>query len=68
LEVDRQLRRQARQRGISLNQLPVEELTRVASRSETRVFRSLARLAGRWVDDPEFDRILQEQRQIDGNL
>ncbi|HEV8146951.1 MAG TPA: hypothetical protein VGP79_11240 [Bryobacteraceae bacterium] len=36
-------------------------------RDETRVVkRSLASIAGKWQEDPEFDLILEEQRQVHG--
>ena len=67
-EVDQALRRKAHQRKISLNRLLIEELANAAGASATRSYRSLKPLAGRWKDDPEFDRILADQRQIDWNL
>jgi hypothetical protein len=62
-EVDAALRRRARQRGVSLNQLLVEELT-AAGRSRPQRHRRLSDLPGRWQNDPQFDRILAEQRVI----
>jgi hypothetical protein len=67
-EVDRALRRKAQQRRISLNRLLVEELTNAAGSPPGRKYRSLQSIAGRWKKDPEFDRILEEQRQIDWGL
>lgn len=67
-DVDQALRKKAHQRKISLNRLLVEELTAVTGTSPERTYRSLKTLAGRWKRDPEFDRILQEQRQIDESL
>lgn len=67
-EVDRLLRRKARQRRISLNQLLVEELSAIGGRAPARRLRSLDELGGVWQEDPEFDRILNEQRQIDPAL
>ncbi len=67
-EVDRVLRRKARQRKISLNQLLVEELSVIGGGASARRLRSLDDLGGVWQDDPEFDRILKEQRQIDPAL
>jgi len=66
--VDQALRRKARQRGISLNQLLVEELSAVGGGAAPRRRRSLENLGGVWQDDPEFDRILKEQRRIDKAL
>lgn len=67
-DVDQALRRKAHQRKISLNQLLVAELTDVALGSQPRQYRSLNDVAGKWQDDPEFDRILAEQRKIDRAL
>ena len=66
-EVDKVLRQRARQRGVSLNQLLVEELS-AAGGGQRRRHRSLKALGGRWQEDPEFDRILSEQRRIDADL
>lgn len=67
-EVDKVLRRRARQRGISLNRLLVEELSAVGGGVQGRRYRLLKDLGGRWQDDPRFDRILAEQRRIDPDL
>ena len=64
-DVDLALRHIARQRKVSLNRLVVEELTNVTHVSPQRTYRSLARLAGKWKEDAEFDRILEDQRRID---
>jgi hypothetical protein len=64
-EVDQALRRKARERRVSLNQLLVEELTHASGAAAERRYRSLDQFAGAWKEDPEFDRILEEQRQID---
>jgi hypothetical protein len=65
-EVDRELRRRARDQKVSLNQLLVDELRSVAG--TPRKYRSLEGIAGTWKEDPEFDRALEEQRQIDTDL
>ena len=67
-DVDQTLRRKAHQRKISLNRLLVEELTNAAGCPSGQTYRSLKSIAGRWKEDPEFDRILEEQRQIDWGL
>lgn len=67
-ELDRELRAKAHQRKISLNQLLVDELTRAMGTAPARKRRSLSRVAGRWKDDPEFDRAVEEHRQIDWSL
>jgi hypothetical protein len=64
-EVDQALRRKARARHVSLNELLVEELSRAAQIPADRSFRSLKWLAGRWETDPDFERVLHEQRVID---
>jgi hypothetical protein len=64
-DVDQALRRKARERRISLNQLLVEELRHASGASSERRYRSLEQFVGAWKEDPEFDRILEEQRQID---
>ena len=67
-EVDQALRRKARERRISLNQLLVDELISASGASSNRRYRSLKQVAGRWKDDPEFDRALEDQRQVDWSL
>ena len=67
-EIDKVLRRRARQRGISLNRLLVEELSVSGGGAAPRRYRLLKDVGGRWQDDPEFDRILSEQRRIDADL
>ena len=67
-DVDQALRRKAHRRKISLNRLLVDELILAAGVEPDRRVRSLKGLAGRWQDDPEFDRIISEQRQIDRDL
>ena len=68
VEVDRALRRMSRQRGVSLNQLLLERLQESTGIEPRKVERSLASIAGKWHEDPEFDRILDEQRQIDREM
>jgi hypothetical protein len=67
-EVDQALRIRARERGVSLNRLLVEELASVSGAFGARKVRSLQGIAGRWKEDSEFDRVLAEQRQIDWKL
>lgn len=62
-EVDRTLRNKAVQLKVSLNQLVVEELTRVAvGRSRKADFSGFV---GKWIPDPAFDEIIASQRRID---
>lgn len=63
LEVDRALRRKAKQRKQSLNQVILEELIAGAVGRKTRA--DFSDLVGQWVPDSGFDEILAAQRQID---
>ena len=63
-DVDAALRRKARRRGISLNQLLVEEISAASGGGGRRILRDLSDLP-RWKEDVAFDRILEEQRAID---
>jgi hypothetical protein len=67
-EVDEALRRKAHRRSVSLNRLLVDELTVASGAQAGKKVRSLKGLAGRWKEDPEFDRIVGEQRRIDREL
>jgi hypothetical protein len=66
--VDSALRKQAKRRGKSLNQIALEALSRAAGLCELVRYRNLDWLAGTWVHDPEFDKIIEEQRQIDPEM
>jgi hypothetical protein len=68
-EVDKALRQKAKQEGKSLNQVAVEALARGANVDAVRPkFRSLDFAIGTWVEDPEFDKAIEEQRQIDPEM
>ena len=67
-EVDAALRKKAHQKRISLNRLLVDELTQAAGLPAQRKKRSLKGIAGRWKEDPEFDRAIEDQRKIDWDL
>lgn len=67
-EVDQALRKKARERKVSLNQLLVDELISASGASADRRYRSLKQVAGRWKEDPKFDQALEDQRKIDWNL
>jgi hypothetical protein len=58
----------SKQRGVSLNQLLLERLQDATGVEPRKKERSLASIAGKWQEDPEFDRILEEQRQIDWEM
>jgi len=62
-EVDRVLRQRAKQRGDSLNQVLIDELTRATVGHPKRA--DFSDLVGQWTQDPAFDEILASQRRID---
>jgi hypothetical protein len=62
-EVDRVLRQRAKQRGDSLNQVLIDELTRATVGHPKRA--DFTDLVGQWTQDPAFDEILASQRRID---
>jgi hypothetical protein len=67
--IDSELRRRAKVEGKSLNAIAVEALTRGVGLSESPVrMRDLGDIAGTWQEDPEFDRAIAEQDQIDERL
>jgi len=67
--LDRVLRRRARERGASLNEVVLEALSRDAGLTAEHVRRrDLRDLAGQWQHDPEFDQALREQDVIDEHL
>ena len=67
--LDGSLRQRARQTGQSLNEVVLEALIREAGLSAEFIpRRSLADLAGKWVDDPEFDEAIRDQDSIDPRI
>jgi len=67
--VDAALRRMARQRGKSLNQVAVEALVRGAGLDEQRVRqRDLSNIAGTWKKDPAFEKAIASQDTVDPEL
>ena len=69
--VDRALRKLAKQKEQSLNQLVLDILERIVGGDSARepvVHKDLDRLVGTWIEDPEFDQALTAQSQIDGDL
>lgn len=62
-EVDRVLRLKASHSGQSLNQVIVDELTRVAIGNPQRA--DFTDLVGKWTPDAAFDEVLASQRHID---
>lgn len=68
-ELDAALRRKAKREGKSLNQVALEALTRGAGTEQAPLkFHDLDFAIGTWVDDPEFDKIIEEQDQIDPEM
>jgi hypothetical protein len=65
-ELDKTLRRKAKREGKSLNQIALEALSDGAGigRSPGKNHH-LDFAIGTWVEDPEFDKIIEEQRRID---
>jgi len=69
LEVDCKLRQRAKSEGKSLNDVALEVLKEAAGlENGKRVYHDLDHLIGTWVEDPEFDAALADQRRIDENL
>jgi hypothetical protein len=67
--LDRILRRRARERGASLNDVALDALARGAGVVGEQIpCRKLGDLAGTWNDDPEFDAALRDQDTIDERL
>lgn len=67
--VDRALKQKAKAEGKSLNAIIVDSLNRAVGASpEMVVFHDLDALTGKWQEDPEFDRALEEQNRIDPAL
>ena len=64
--VDESLKAEASRQGVSFNQFIVNELTSISR--VARKFRSLDDIAGKWEEDEEFERILEEQRKVDLDL
>jgi hypothetical protein len=67
--LDEALRRLARERGKSLNEVAIEALARGAGVSGERVKRrDLTGIAGTWREDPAFDSALAAQDTIDEEM
>lgn len=59
-EVDARLREQARQQGISLNELAVRTLRKEAGFMQGFRHTDMDWFFGSWVEDPEFDKAMRE--------
>jgi DNA mismatch repair protein MutH len=62
-EVDRALRKEARRRKQSVNQVVVEALTGATVGERAKA--DFSDLVGQWTPDGEFDQVLAAQRRID---
>ncbi len=68
-QIDEALRQRAREEGRSLNTVAIEMLERGLGLTGTPIrYHDLDDLAGTWVDDPEFDKAIQDMDQIDQDL
>lgn len=64
--VDRKLHEVARTEGKSLNRVVIEAIERGLGVADEVIERhDLDDLAGTWVDDPEFDRVIEEMDRVD---
>ena len=67
--VDRRLREKARTEGRSLNEVTLETLERGLGLGKDPVLHhDLDDLAGTWVPDPEFDRVIEEMDRADPEM
>lgn len=67
--VDRALRRRAKAEGKSLNAVAIEALERgLELDAKPRIFTDLDHFAGTWVEDPEFDRVMEDFQRIDEDM
>ena len=66
--LDAALRRSARERGKSLNEVTIEALARGAGLSERWPQRDLSDIAGTWRKDAAFDHALSAQDTVDDEL
>jgi plasmid stability protein len=67
--LDEALRKAARAKGKSLNEITIEALTRGAGiAGESRPQRDLSDIAGTWRKDPAFDSALTAQDTIDEEM
>lgn len=67
--VDEALRQRAKVEGKSLNQVVIEAIGRsLGVNGEPVVHHDLDFMMGTWVEDPEFDKAIAEQDQIDPEM
>ena len=69
VDVDRELRRRAREEGKSLNRVALEALERGAGLGPREIrHHDLDRLVGSWVADPAFDAAVEDMDRVDGEM
>ena len=69
LRIDQALRQRAKAEQKSLNEVTLQVIERgLGLAAETMRHNDLDDLAGTWVDDPEFDRAVEEMDQVDPEL
>jgi plasmid stability protein len=67
--IDRALRAKARKERKSLNQAAIEALSSGLNvTNQPKKYRDLSDLAGTWIEDPEFDKAIEAQDQIDPEM
>ncbi|MBI4346671.1 MAG: hypothetical protein HY553_07430 [Elusimicrobia bacterium] len=66
--VDRELRAAAKRAGKSFNRALLGALAKGAGLGESPVYTDLDGVIGSWIDDPDTERALAEQRTIDPEL
>lgn len=67
--LDAAIRESSRRQGKSLNQVALEALSESFGLGPTPVqYRDLSDIAGTWVEDPEVEAALEDQRRIDVDL
>ena len=67
--MSQKLRDRARAEGRSINSVAVDALARGLGVGETEQrYTDMDDLAGTWVADPEFDRVVEEMDRVEGEL
>lgn len=68
-KLDKALRQHAKQRKKSLNQATVDLLSSAMGVSSEPIrYRDLDFIVGTWVEDPEFDKAIEDMRRIDPEM
>jgi hypothetical protein len=68
-ELDEAIRRKAKREGISLNKAAIQALDEgLRASGEEILHHDLDDLIGTWIDDPEFDKIIEEMDVIDPEM